>query len=605
MGLTRRLEGRDKRAVKAERAVAFAGNPNVGKTTLFNALTGLERHTGNWSGKTVDSAVGAYTHAGKRYTAIDLPGVYSLDAVSPEEEIARDFIEGGAADCTVIVCDASCMERNLNLVLQVLSLTSRAVVCVNLVDEAKKRGVTVDTKLLSEILGVPVVPTCASRRQGLDRLREAAALVSEQKERAAREESTPGPMWEEAERIAEKVVRRDADTVTARQLKLDRFLTGRFTGLLSLTALMAAVFFLTLVGANYPSAALEKLFGYVLERVTGLASGFMHPRLCGALIEGGLGTMLTVVAVMLPPMAIFFPLFTLLEDLGFLPRVAFDLDRPFAACGSCGKSALTACMGFGCNAAGVVGCRTIDSPRERLTAILTNSLIPCNGRLPTLTAIIAAFVVKSGGIAGGALGALTLTALVALSLLAVLLISKLLSLTLLRGEKSSFALELPPFRKPRIGQILVRSFLDRTLFVLGRAVSAAFPAGVIIWLLGDAGVMPRVTAFLDPVGRLMGVDGTVLTAFALGLPANELVMPLAVSLYSGAKLADCGWTAFTALQVMLLTLFHSPCITTLLTVRRETRSFKWTLAAFLIPSALGVAVCLTLNGIRLLAELVI
>ena len=603
MGMT----GRERGGLR----VALIGNPNVGKSTLFNALTGLRRHTGNWTGKTVDGAEGRVRAAHGRMTLVDLPGCYSLAPTSPEEEVTRGFLMSGAADCAVVVCDASCLERNLNLVLQTLHVTARTVVCVNLVDEAAKRGIAVDTKKLASILGVDVVATNAARKQGLAELVRAirrAAL----REETAKGEAEAAPLWDEAERIAAAAVQRDGDARSARRLKLDRVLTGRFTGTLIMLALLALVFFLTMEGANYPSRLLSKL----LSPVPGLVRRLLEKTplkgaAAGALCDGGLATLVTVISVMLPPMAIFFPLFTLLEDLGLLPRIAFDLDRSFSRCGGCGKQALTACMGFGCNAAGVVGCRIIESQRERLIAILTNSLTPCNGRFPTLTALIAMFFTAGLGALGGAAGALILTAAILLSLGATFLASKLLSVTLLKGKPSSFVLELPPFRTPRVGQIIVRSLLDRTLFVLGRAAVAAFPAGVIIWLLANCGSEPPISAcaaFLDPAGRAMGLDGAALAAFILGLPANELVMPLLLMIYRGAgtfaaggelmheTLVLHGWTVKTALCMTLLMLFHSPCLTTLLTVRRETKSPAWTLAAFLLPSAIGAAACLAVNG---------
>ncbi|MCR5809326.1 MAG: ferrous iron transporter B [Clostridiales bacterium] len=612
MGLTRAREGNG-RSLDRERAdcpvIALIGSPNVGKSTVFNALTGLNRHTGNWTGKTVDRAVGIMREGGERFALVDLPGCYSLVPTSPEEELTRDFVMSGEADCVVIVCDASCMERSLNMVLQTLAVTGNAVVCVNLTDEAAKKGVRVDTVRLSEILGVEAVPTSAANKKGLGELAKAIKRAAKGKKRF--EKAEPRPMWREAERIAEEVTERDKDTVGAKQMKLDRFLTGRYTSLIVMLLLLALVFFLTMEGANLPSRLLGSAFEGALLRVrTALLNSALPEKLVLAFCDGGLATLMTVVSVMLPPMAIFFPLFTLLEDLGLLPRIAFNLDRSFCKCGSCGKQALTMCMGFGCNAAGVVGCRIIESPRERTVAILTNSLIPCNGRFPTLAALLAVLFAGAGG---GALRALGLTGLILLSLAMTLLVSKLLSMTLLSGKPSSFILELPPFRKPRIGQIIIRSALDRTLFVLGRACAVAFPAGIVIWVLANCGNTPPImgiAAFLDPAGRLMGVDGAVLLAFLLGLPANELVLPLLIMIYSGggtltgvgsaavgAALFANGWSAKTAVCMLLLVLFHSPCATTLLSIRRETKSRVWTLAAALIPVLLGVVLCSAVNGI--------
>ncbi|MBO4562330.1 MAG: ferrous iron transporter B [Clostridia bacterium] len=603
------------RAREKRLTAALIGNPNVGKSTVFNALTGLNRHTGNWTGKTVDLAAGTVRGTGGGIELVDLPGCYSLTPTSPEEEAARDLIAKGAADCTVVVCDASCLERNLNIVLQTLRITRRVVVCVNLIDEAAKRGISVDVKRLGALLGVEAVAASAVKKQGLKELVRAIRRAAEVEE-AERGRITAAPMWAEAERIAALVVTRDSDARSARFLKLDRLLTGRVTGAAVMLALLALVLFLTMVGANLPSRLLGEAFSALLGSIRLLLQRAGMPALMVSMIcDGGLATLMTVVSVMLPPMAIFFPLFTLLEDLGLLPRIAFDLDSGFRRCGGCGKQALTCCMGFGCNAAGVIGCRIIESPRERLIAILTNSLIPCNGRFPTLTALITMFFAAGMGGSGGAVSALIMTGLILLSLAATFLASKLLTITVLKGKPSSFVLELPPFRTPRVGKIIVRSVLDRTLFVLGRAAAAALPAGILIWALANAGETPPLgvgVRLLDPVGAAMGVDGAILMAFILGLPANELVMPLLVMIYSGAgtfsgmslmrdTLIQNGWSVRTALCVMLLMLFHSPCATTLLTVRRETGSPAWTAAAFLIPSAIGVLLCLAVNGIWTLA----
>lgn len=613
-----------KKREDSDRVIALCGNPNVGKSTIFNALTNLHQHTGNWPGKTVANAQGYCRHKERGYLLVDLPGCYSLQAHSAEEEAARDFLLSGSPDCTVAVCDATCLERNLNLVLQVLELTPNLIVCVNLLDEAKRKGVRVDLAKLSELLGTPVVGASARDGKGLSELMdEVEKLCHEPKPPRELPETDPEMRVHQAQWISEVAVSLEPQNRSiSRDRKLDRILTSPLTGFPIMLLLLLGIFWLTITGANYPSALLSEGLFWLGDRIRDRFIYLGSPEwLTGLVCDGMYRTLAWVVAVMLPPMAIFFPLFTLLEDFGYLPRVAFNLDRCFKSCGACGKQALTTCMGFGCNAAGVVGCRIIDSPRERLIAMLTNNFVPCNGRLPMLISLITMFFVgAAGGLGASVLSSAMLVGLIALGLLMTLAVSKFLSATLLKGVPSSFTLELPPYRRPQLGKVIVRSIFDRTLFVLGRAASVAAPAGLIIWLLanihaGGDTLLAHCAGFLDPFARVFGLDGVILLAFILGLPANEIVIPLIIMAYLSqgslvelsdltalrSLLIDNGWTWVTALCVMVFSLMHWPCSTTCLTIKKESGSWKWTAAAVAIPTVCGLILCfLIANACRLL-----
>lgn len=669
--------------------VGLVGNPNVGKSTIFNALTGSNQHTGNWPGKTVSRLAGYKIYNGKRFDFVDLPGTYSLNCHSKEEEVTRDFIFFDEYDALVVICDASSLERNLNLAINVLEVTSKVILVVNLMDEARKKGVIVDCDKLSKHLGVPVIEAVARDNIGIDNLLGSLYDMSFLKNKTINieyeligeklcelEEYIPFSKIDRkvvaihlllndysfinsfdykygfdlmrnsivkdkvyfiqselykngitldllesivmenisfrCESICLDVTKYNRQSFDKKDRIMDSIFTGKYTGIITMIGLLFIVFWITIVGANYPSDFLYYVFDK-FENVLINCFNFIHlpSIITDAFVYGVYRVLSWVVAVMLPPMAIFFPLFMLLEDFGYLPRIAFCLDGLYQKCLSCGKQALTMIEGFGCNAVGVSGARIIDSERERLISIITNAFIPCNGRFPLLVSMISMFLISNSFIGAG-----ILTLFILIGIFMTFIVSKILSKTLLKGVASSFILELPPYRRPQIGKTLIRSIFDRTSFVLKRAIKVSAPAGLIIWLManiqiGELSILKICANFLNPFGMLIGLDGIILMAFILGFPANEIVIPIMVMGYMSAShitdisnleglknlLISNGWSFKTAICMMFFSILHFPCLTTLLTIKSETGSNKWTFLSFLIPLLVGIVVCLIINVI--------
>ena len=672
--------------------IVLAGNPNVGKSSIFNILTGLNHHTGNWAGKTINNTYGHFTYDNEVYRLYDIPGTYSLNAQSEDERIAKKSILFQEKDLTIVVTDASSLEKNLNLVLQILEVNKNIILVLNMIDEIDKKNIKINIKELENILKIPVIATSTRKKYGIDNLKKVIkekthneininhslikyeiieeyislltplinnkinnhllsrflsikilendiktieeannyfninliddnilkVILSIKKKliklnidyRQITEENIKLRI-NKANEIYLSVVSKK-DDIDYKTLKIDKIITSKKYGILIMFSMLLVIFWITLFGANY----ISDIVSLILLKIQNLLLIFLNfinapSIITNVLMNGVYKTLSWVVSVMLPPMAIFFPLFAILEDLGYLPRVAFNLDNFFKKASSHGKQALTMMMGFGCNACGVMGARIIDSPKEKLIAIITNNFVPCNGRFPGLIAVISMFLIGSFiGVTKSLLATIILVLFILFGIYITLLTSKFLSRTILKGIPSTFTLELPPYRKPDFKRIIIRSILDKTLKVLLRAVICSIPAGIIIWLMANLSInnntlLELTASFLNSFGNIIGLDGYIILAFILGLPANEIVIPIIIMSYMASDvilditnltnlktlLIDNGWTIITAINFIILSLFHYPCATTLLTIKKETNSFKWTFLSFVIPTIIGIVIC--------------
>jgi len=679
--------------------VGVAGNPNVGKSVIFNALTGSRQHVGNWPGKTVERAEGLFIHQGREIRLVDLPGTYSLAAQSPEEIVARDYILSGEPDVVLDVVDATSLERNLNLTLQILELTDRVVVALNLMDEVKRQGWKIDVEALEADLGVPVVPTVATERKGLPQV--VAALVDvatgqrstspasvdygltveghvdslkahldkagiDQRKRwvalrlleddpevvgafragdlsdcCLTEDASPihpealRTMVRQAERLRESTrpdakveivrrryelahdvvhrvthrVRQDQESLTER---IDRIVTHRVWSWPITLAVFLAIFWITIEGGEIAGGWLDAGSSWLIGAIRTWLTSIQAPWwVSGALVDGFLVGVTTVITVMLPPMTILFTAFALLEDLGLLPRLAFNMDRPMQALGSQGKQTLTWGMSFGCNVTGVMASRIIENEKVRLAAILTSPLIICSGGYGAGIALVIALF--------GDRALPVMLSLVFLSLGAASLATLILNNTLFRGEPGGFLLEMPAYRQPKWGQVAWRAMVDRVAHTMWRAVQFAGPASLLIWLLGN---LPPGAPFeqtpvgwlvrtLGPLGRPFGLTGEMITALLFTWPAKEIVVPaLAMTYGLQTTLVESEgplsyfpqvWGPLSSYTFMVFFMLYLPCLVTVWAIWKETRSLKWTLMGILVPlMTASVITLLVYHGGRLL-----
>lgn len=591
-----------------KKTIILLGNPNVGKSSIFNKLTGQNQHTGNWTGKTVDSAVGLF-QKDKSIKIVDLPGIYSLKAANAEEQCSKEFLLNNKDGLVIVIADANCICKSLTLIEEALSITNNVIICINQYKSALKSGIKIDIEKMKRLLSVPVITTEATEKNGIKNIENAIQYST----------TMNLPI------ISNRIIKKNefleeviCENKNAAQIKLDKLFTSKITGIPLMCIFLALILYITIIGANYPSELLSNIFAVGGKYLKAFLEYISAPVWLTSLItQGAYRTVTWVISVMLPPMAIFFPIFALLENFGYLPRVAFNLDNVFKKANCSGKQALTMCMGFGCNACGVTGCRIISDKNQRINAIVTNSFVPCNGRFPTLIAMITIFMTSVfNSVLKSLISALILTGFILLSIMVSMLISRLLSVTMLKNDTKDFVMEMPKYRKPKILKTIYESIKNRALFVLLRALVIAIPAGIIIWLcanitIGNSTILSHIVSFLDPFAKLFGLDGEILIGLILGFPANEIVIPIILMAYSGSTvlvdyssinelgtlLVNNGWTLSTAISMIIIVLMHFPCSTTCLTIYKETKSIKWTLFSIILPTITGLILCFIINNI--------